>query len=302
LAGFCLAGFLALPAVAAEKIGMPDLGQEEQTCLPTSTANLIVWFGLHGYPKLIVKGDSADDGYIHTVHALMTATNATYQLGTRTDAITRGIEKYIQSAGYSGDVEYRGLDWSQTRFPSAGGGETKLEFKQPVAFTENWLLENDSPDKGFILLLAYCKFDSATDSYTDAIQAGHAVTLVNAEKGMLLIHDPSHFPGESGRKILTPELLTGGTFQLPGYSAPVSGLLQLSGTLMDKPPDSGIILTGAVCVTMHPDKDKASVAKNSASSPAGMIAGDHAAGTTPATPSHSTSSSWATWLFDFFFK
>ena len=46
LLGVCLAGLLVLPAAARrEKAGMPDLAQEEQTCLPTSTANLIVWFG-----------------------------------------------------------------------------------------------------------------------------------------------------------------------------------------------------------------------------------------------------------------
>ena len=43
--GLCLAGLLFLPAVAIEKEGMPDLSQVDQTCLPTSTANLIVWFG-----------------------------------------------------------------------------------------------------------------------------------------------------------------------------------------------------------------------------------------------------------------
>src|SRR5476651_215302 len=96
LLGLCLAGLIVFPSSAAEKEGMPDLNQEEQTCLPTSTANLIIWFGTHGYPKLIVKGDSKDDDYSHTLHALMTATNATYQLGTRTDAITYGIGKYIR--------------------------------------------------------------------------------------------------------------------------------------------------------------------------------------------------------------
>src|SRR5476649_936456 len=95
LLGLCLAGPVVLPVSVAEKQGMPDLAQEEQTCLPTSTANLIVWFGLHGYPKLIVKGDNADDGYIHTVHAIMNETDASYQLGTRTEAITYGIAKYI---------------------------------------------------------------------------------------------------------------------------------------------------------------------------------------------------------------
>src|SRR5277367_6072634 len=91
LAGFCLTGMATLSAVALEKVGMPDLGQEEQTCLPTSTANLIVWFGLHGYPRLIVPGDSKEDGFIHTVHAIMTATRANYDFGTRTEGITYGI-------------------------------------------------------------------------------------------------------------------------------------------------------------------------------------------------------------------
>ena len=54
---FCAAGFILLPANADEKEGMPDLCQVDQTCLPTATANLLVWFGLHGYPKLIADGD-----------------------------------------------------------------------------------------------------------------------------------------------------------------------------------------------------------------------------------------------------
>jgi hypothetical protein len=303
-----------LPAWANEKQGMPDLGQEEQTCLPTSTANLIVWFGTHGYPNLIVKGDSADDGYIHTVHALMTATQATYQLGTRTEAITYGIEKYIQDAGYSADVEYRGLDWSQAKYPEVVKDDlpdayTK-DLKTPTAFTQDWLQGNDDPQKGFILLLAYVEYDRNTNTFKDAINAGHAVTLVNAEPDMLLIHDPAHYDDEPGRKILTPELLTGGTFQLPGYAAPVSGLLLLSGTLMDTPYDSGIMLTGAVCVTMHPDKNDTSIVKGTAGAPNGTIAsGATGAGTTPssvpgtsATPAGSSHSSWAMWIFDLLFK
>jgi hypothetical protein len=202
---------------------MPDLGQEEQTCLPTSTANLIVWFGTHGYPKLIVSGDSRDNGYAHTVHALMTATNAIYALGTRTEAITYGIEKYIHDAGYSCDVEYRGLDWSQAKYPQIVKDEEGEKYKEyaktPSPFTQDWLQENNDPNKGFILLLAYCKFDRASNTFTDAFNAGHAVTLVNAEPDLILIHDPAHYNDEPGRKILTPEPLVGGTFQLPGYSA-----------------------------------------------------------------------------------
>jgi hypothetical protein len=310
LLGLCLAGLVVLPASAGEKMGMPDLSQEEQTCLPTSTANLIVWFGTHGYPKLIAPGDSADDGYIHTVHALMTATNATYQLGTRPDAITYGISKYIHDAGYSCDVEYRGLDWSQAKYPQIvqdpDGEKYKQSFKTPSPFTQDWLNENDDPQKGFILLLAYISFNQQTNTFTDAINAGHAVTLVNAEPDMILIHDPAHYDDEPGRKILTPELLTGGVFQLPGYNAPVAGLLLLSGTLMDTPPDAGIMLTGAVCVTMHPATNASSVASPMPTTTPNAMVGASGSKTpapaAPAAPASSSGTSWAMWLFDLLFK
>jgi hypothetical protein len=316
LAGLFVAGCLALPALAEEKQGMPDLGQEEETCLPTSTANLIVWFGTHGYPKLIVPGDSKDDGYIHTVHALIRATHATYQLGTRTEAISYGISKYVHDAGYSCDVEYRGLDWSQAKYPDLLKDPDEDLYKPyqktPAAFTQDWLQQNDDPNKGFILLLAYINYDRNSNSFSDAINAGHAVTLVNAEPDMILIHDPAHYGEEPGRKILTPQPLTGGTFHLPGYNAPVAGLMLLSGTLMDTPPDAGILLTGAVCVTMHPDSTDTSLVKGSAGAPNGTIASgnpassaSHTPATTPSTPAAPTSSqnsSWAVWLFDLFFK
>jgi len=311
LLGFCLAGCIALPASALEKAGMPDLSQEEQTCLPTSTANLIVWFGTHGYPKLIVNGDSRDNGYIHTVHALMSATNARYDLGTRTEAITYGIEKYIREAGYSADVEYRGLDWSQAKYPQIvkdeEGDKYRDFLKTPTPFTQDWLQENDDPNKGFILLLAYCSFDQGTNTFRDAINAGHAVTLVNAEPNMILIHDPAHYDDEPGRKILTPELLTGGTFQLPGYNAPVSGLMLLTGSLLEAPPEAGVMLTGAVCITMHRDHDGTSVIASAAGAPnatiGGKVAGAPSAGpTTPAAPAASPTTSWGMWIFNLLFK
>jgi len=311
LLGLGLAAILARPASAVEKIGMPDLGQEAQTCLPTSTANLIVWFGTHGYPKLIVSGDSADDGYIHTVHALMTATNARYDLGTRPDAITYGISKYIRAAGYSCEVEYRGMDWSMARYPQVvqdpDEDKYRQDFKPPDAFTQDWLKENDNPNKGFILLLAYIKYDEQNNTFTDAIHAGHAVTLVNVEPDMLLVHDPAHYSDMPGRKILTPELLTGGTFQLPGYAAPVSGLLLLSGTMLQKPHNAGVMLTGAVCITMHPVGEGTKIIGSASGAPNDTVAGNGAetpasTPTAPAAPTPAPSTSWMTWLFDFFFK
>jgi len=307
-----LAGLIALPVRAVEKGGMPDLSQEEQTCLPTSTANLIIWFGHNGYPKLLQSGATEDERETHTLHAIMTDTNARYDLGTRTDAITYGIEKYIRDAGYSCDVEYRGLDWSMTKFPlivkDYDGEKYKKEFKTPGAFSQDWLKENDDPNKGFILLLAYCKFDRASNTFTDAINAGHAVTLVNAEPNMILVHDPAHYEDEPGRKILTPELLTGGTFQLPGYNAPVSGLLLLTGSLLEAPPDAGVMLTGAVCITMHPDTIEASTASPIPTGAANATIGGNSgvpASSKPAAPASAPtppSTSWGMWLFDLLFK
>lgn len=291
---------------------MPDLSQEEQTCLPTSTANLIVWFGTHGYPKLIVAGDSADDGYIHTVHALMTATNATYQLGTRPDAITYGIKKYIRDAGYGCDVEYRGLDWTQAKYPDIvadpDGDKYKQDFQTPSAFSQDWLQENNDPNKGFILLLAFLKFDQNSNTFTNALNAGHAVTLVNAEPDMILVHDPAHYNDMPGRKILTPELLTGGTYQLPGYAAPVAGLLLLSGTELEFSHHCEVMLTGAVCITMHPAGEGTKVIGSASGPPNSTIGGTVNPSSSPspmaapATPASAPSSSWAMWVFDLLFK
>ena len=313
LVGFCLAGMAAFSAQAAEKGGMPDLGQEEQTCLPTSTANLIVWFGTHGYPKLIAKGDSKDDGYIHTVHAIMAATRANYDLGTRTDSITSGINQYIHDAGYGCDVEYRGLDWSMAKYPDIvkddeGDMLRKSSTSSPTPFSQDWLQENNDPNKGFILLLAYCNFDQDKSTFTNAINAGHAVTLVNAEPDMILIHDPAHYNDEPGRKILTPEVLTGGTYRLPGYNAPVAGLMLLSGSELEAPPDAGVLLTGAVCITMHPDDDAGKVVASTGAAPNSTIGsgnGSAISGTpakAPAASPNSANSTWAMWLFDLVFK
>jgi hypothetical protein len=313
LLGIFLAGVLASPVRALEKEGMPDLAQEEQTCLPTSTANIIVWFGLHGYPKLIQPGDSKEDGYIHTVHRIMDSTDASYQMGTRTEAITYGIAKYIHDAGYGCDVEYRGLDWSQAKFPNnivddKQANKYKAFQKTPVPFTQDWLQGNNDANKAFLLLLAYVTFDRGTNTFHDAINAGHAVTLVNAEPDMILIHDPAHYGDEPGRKILTPEVLTGGSFQLPGYAAPVSGLMLLSGSLLDGPEDSMILLTGSVCVTMHPINDNSTIIASAAGAPNSVISGNKgpaAPASAPAStskPSTPATTSWGMWIFNLLFS
>jgi hypothetical protein len=280
-----LAASFATPLRADEKVGMPDLSQVDQTCLPTSTANLILWFGKHGYPKLIMPGATQDERESRTVHRIMADTDARFDWGTRMDAVTVGIEKYINDAGYQCDVEYRGLE---------GKG---------APFQQDWLKENDDANKGFILLLLYCRVNPMTRTFTPAWNAGHAVTLVNPDPDAMLIHDPAHEDDETGRKIVTPYVIPDGTLVTYEGSESVAGLMLLSGSLLEAPSDAVVMVSGAVCVTMHP-AGEGNVAGTSspAGSPAATLAGTGGA-TGPVAPATSgrQSSSWWMSIFNFLF-
>ncbi|MCE0483347.1 MAG: hypothetical protein LV479_03810 [Methylacidiphilales bacterium] len=290
---FVLAGLLlafALPvASAVDKTGMPELSQVEQTCLPTSVADLLIWFGRHGYPKLVqgLPSETEDERDKHTVHLLMADTHARYDWGTGMSYIISGIKKYVQDAGYDCDIEYRGL------------GASNLD--GAAAFSQDWLKENDDPNKGFILLLAYCHYDEGSGTYTSLLNTGHAVALITAEPDMLLVDDPAHRDDEPGRKILTPQVLNGGFWRSPGAVVPVSGLLLLSGSLLDAPFDSKILMIGAICITMHPHNDHPG---STSPAPAGLpdktIAGNNGVPSQPAPSTGATS--WLTWLYNLFFS
>jgi hypothetical protein len=266
---------VVVPAWALEKGGMPDIAQLDETCLPTSSANLLIWFGKHGYPKLILSGDTADARADHTVHVIMADTSANYDIGTRMELVAKGIEAYVHRAGYDCDVEYRGLE---------GKG---------APFTQDWLRGNDDPDKGFVLLLTYCQYHPGSNSFSDAWNAGHAVTLVNAEPDLLLIHDPAHDFTASGRKIVTPLALKDGTFLDGGTPLSVAGLLMLSGSELEAPPDSEVMLTGAVCITMRhggPNSPTPAGAPNAILAGTGHASPDGNAAAAPA------KAGWWSWL------
>ncbi len=182
----------------------------------------------------------------------------------------------------------------------------KAYAKTPRAIHSGLAARNDDPNKGFLLLLNYVAFDRNSNTFHFAINAGHAVTLVNAMPDLILIHDPAHYNDEPGRKILTPELLTGGTFELPGYPAPVAGLLLLSGTLMYEPPDAGILLTGAVCVhhaSGQREFDRHCFRRCNSRLYHRRQIESAAAPSTPSTPAAAApSQSWAAWLFNLIFS
>lgn len=262
-----------MPVLASEKGGMPDLAQIDQTCLPTSAANLMLWFGKHGYPNLILPGDTDEARANRTIHRLMADTGARYDVGTEMEEVTRGLEAYVRRAGYGCEIEYRGID------------------SRRAPFTQKWLQENDDPNKGFVLLLTYCRYDARNDSFTDAWNAGHAVTLVDAEPDLLLIHDPAHFSSETGRKIITPHVLTRGVFVDGAEELPVGGLLMLTGSLLEAPPQAQVMLTGAVCISLHKEGPVTSPA---AGGPNAVLAGT--TGAALHSSSSRTSGGWWSWL------
>jgi len=271
-----LALLAGAPAWAQEKGGMPDLAQIDQTCLPTSAANLMIWFGHHGYPKLILPGATDDERADHTIHVLMADTGARYDLGTEMEEVTRGIEAYIHRAGYGCEVEYRGIDG------------------RSAPFSQKWLQQNDDPNTGFVLLLTYCRYDPSSDSFTDAWNAGHAVTLVNAQPDFLLIHDPAHQSDETGRKIITPRVLTGGRFLDDGRQIPVNGLMLLTGSLLEAPPAAEVMLSGAVCITLHKDGPPTGAPL---SGPNAVLAGTATGAPRPAgATATSSNASWWGWI------
>jgi hypothetical protein len=256
-------------ASAAEKTGMPDLMQVENTCLPTSTANLVIWFGHHGYPNLILSGDTDDDRNLHVVHRMMENVHANFDEGTWMRAVPTGIKQYINDAGYDCDIEYRGI-----------GSDNP--------FSADWLNENDDPKKGFILILNYCHHDESSDTYTNALDTGHVVTLVSNLPDLLVIQDPAHEQGESGRKIVTPTVITSGALAGAGFQLPAAGFLRIDGTMLWTPPDAEVMVTGAVCITMRGSLKDALAAKAAAAK---------AAATGSST---GTQGGWLAWIINLF--
>jgi hypothetical protein len=139
--------------------------------------------------------------------------------------------------------------------------------------------------------------------FTPAWSAGHAVTLVNSDPEAMLIHDPAHENDETGRKIITPSVIHEGTLSTREGSTSVAGLMLLSGTLLEGPEDSTVMVSGAVRITMHPPGE------SPAGSTATALAGTNSpavAGTTPgaapsAPPAAAPQESWFTAIFNFLF-
>jgi len=101
--------------MATEKEGMPIWPRKSRPVFPrprpTSSSGLAL---------TAIEIDRAGTART-TVTSIRCTPHDGYQrdlcFGHPPDAITYGVEKYIRDAGYSCDVEYRGLDWSQAKYP-----------------------------------------------------------------------------------------------------------------------------------------------------------------------------------------
>jgi hypothetical protein len=116
----------------------------------------------------------------------------------------------------------------------------------------------------------------------------------------MLIHDPAHEDDETGRKIITPYVIPDGTLMSDGGSESVAGLMLLSGSLLEAPDDSIVMLSGAVCVTMHPaDEGVLAGTHASATSSTATLAGT--GGTLSPASSGRPGSSWWMSIFNYLF-
>ncbi len=76
----------------------------------------------------------------------------------------------------------------------------------------------------------------------------------------------------------------------------------LSGSLLEAPPHAEVMVTGAVCITMHPGQPLNKPGTTPVNGPDSHIAGNDAPAA-PVTPPAQTNdrSSWIDWIFNLFF-
>ncbi len=280
-----LAAFMALglSCASAQKQGMPDLSQISQTCLPTATANLILYFGKNGFPNLIQKGPTPEERELRTVHMLMADTDANFDLGTRRDMAADGVRTYIESAGYACDVEFRGLGTKN--------------------FAADWLKDNADPNTGFILFFAYVAYHNNNHTYSLALNQGHAVTLVTYSPGTLLIHDPAHRSYQIGRKILSTQPAEKGAYFVGGGKvASVDGFMEVSGSFLDAPPEATVMLVGALRVQMLPNKKPGEGTMLAAKGAGPTVDSGSPTGTATKSKAAPTEKTWMAALYDFLFN
>ncbi len=238
--GLSLVGLFG-SGISTDKLAMPDLEQTKNNCVPTSAANLMLWFGENGFPQLMTvrakdgkaeNTESVDEGVIR---ALVQRTKSDDKTGTPSDQMCSGLAKYVHDAGYGCTITYRGLLTSKR-------------------FDLKWLDENRNHNTGFLLLFAYVKYDDGAKGYKTSADFGHAVTLVAATENGLLVNDPQHVSGQDGKRFLEVTVDDDSVWrEETGKIVAKHPLFVFNGEKLEAPPGSRAILTGAIRIVLLPN-------------------------------------------------
>jgi hypothetical protein len=220
------------------KMGMPDLAQLQNNCLPTSAANLLIWFGQHGFPNLLADHLTSPLDTTAIVRDVMDRTRADYYTGTPSEYICTGLAQYIHDKGYGCTITYRGPATEER-------------------FSPSWLDENKIATKGFLLLFAYVKYVPSGGYYQSSSAFGHVVTLVSATpSGSLLIRDPRHREPDHGGKLIVPKMVRDASWKdVHGNVLSEQPLWIFDGAQLEANPGSQAILTGAIRIELLNSQD-----------------------------------------------
>lgn len=151
-------------------------GNGSQYCAPVSASNGLACLAKHGYPKLMPK----DQLTLAKMLGSPTFMNTSEKDGTGATSLIRGLLKYVQSCGYTGQVTYQGWRSVDRRLARIIPGHAHA-------------LQIQKGLQGSTLALLNIGW-YAKEGTNYRRLGGHWVTLVGGETGKdesIIIHDPS---------------------------------------------------------------------------------------------------------------
>lgn len=216
------------PAVHTEKVkATPDLCQTDKEagfpggggtfCAPVSVSNGLIALSERGFPRLRPTATTLKQSQIQLVNILARKEYMDADDGAGPASVMRGLQKYIEQAGYRIErMEYQG--WRK----GGRGHPAKAEIPNLA-----WIKEGIADPQGAVFLnIGWYMNEQGGRQFRRT--GGHWMTLVGygvskagrKDPSTFLIHDPAPRTGASGRtQYVKFENLTAGT--LVGNDAPL---------------------------------------------------------------------------------
>lgn len=245
--------------------GTPDLmqtlkkaefrGEGKKFCAPVAVSNSLMWLGSHGYPNLLpeVQGGRTSS-QIEMVHLLASEEmmNTGVKSGTGPKRLTRGLERYVESCGYScSKLQYQG--WRPV--------SKRHRHEQRTPDLE-WIKSEFARERTAVWMnVGWYKAGKQTGEHERI--GGHWVTLVGYRGGkqrsatvdVYVVHDPAPRAGKTfARENLVFERIESGTLVGTNSGLPHSAAgyhLVGGGMHIKKSADYGI-LDGVVVLELAP--------------------------------------------------